>query len=125
MKEGKVDEYISTFELLGQRSGMDLDGPSALLMFARGLPQKLAEACIDEENPENFEQWAKAAQRQQRNWRLFSKYDGPSQSRAPQRSTSTALRKATTETEEQRYRREGRCFKCSKQGHLARNCLDR
>jgi hypothetical protein len=64
MKEDKVDEYIATFKSLGRRAGMNLDDPSALRMFARGLPRKLAEACIYKENPENFEQWAKGAQRQ-------------------------------------------------------------
>jgi zinc knuckle protein len=34
---------------------------------------------------------------------------------------STA-RKAMTEAEKQKHRQEGRCFECSQQGHLARNC---
>jgi zinc knuckle protein len=34
---------------------------------------------------------------------------------------STA-RKATTDTEKQKHQQEGRCFECSQQGHLARNC---
>jgi zinc knuckle protein len=34
---------------------------------------------------------------------------------------STA-RKATTDAEKQKHRQEGRCFECSQQGHLARNC---
>ena len=110
---------------------MDLDDPSALRMFARGLPRKFAEACIHMECPEIFEQWAKAARRQHesailRNWYLLSNDDGPSQSSAPQRNTSTAVRrKATTDGEKQRYLREGRCFKCSEQGYIARNCRDR
>ena len=35
------------------------------------------------------------------------------------------VRKATSEAEKQKYRSEGRCFECSKQGHLARNCPDK
>jgi Retrotransposon gag protein len=65
MKEGNVDEYIATFELLTHRAGMDLDDPTALRLFARRLPRNLADSCI--ENPENFEQWVKAAQQHQRN----------------------------------------------------------
>jgi retrotransposon gag protein/zinc knuckle protein len=34
---------------------------------------------------------------------------------------STA-RKATTDVEKQKHQQEGRCFECSQQGHLARNC---
>jgi len=36
-------------------------------MFARGLPQKLAEQCIRIENPETFAKWTRAAQRQLKN----------------------------------------------------------
>ena len=43
MKEDKVDEHITTFKSLGRHAGMNLDNPSALQMFARGLPRKLAD----------------------------------------------------------------------------------
>jgi hypothetical protein len=36
--------------------------------------------------------------------------------------TSATARKATTEAEKQKHRQEGRCYECSKQGHLARDC---
>jgi len=36
-----------------------------------------------------------------------------------------AIRKATTEVEKQKHRQEGRCFECSLQGHIARNCPQR
>jgi Retrotransposon gag protein/Zinc knuckle len=36
--------------------------------------------------------------------------------------TSAATKKAVTEADKQKYRQEGQCYKCSKQGHLARNC---
>jgi hypothetical protein len=35
----------------------------------------------------------------------------------------STTRKATTDTEKQKHRQEGRCFDCSQQGHLAQNCL--
>jgi hypothetical protein len=62
MKDSNVDEYIATFQLLGHRTGMNLDDPSALWLFAWGLPKSLADSCIDIDSPENFEQWANAAQ---------------------------------------------------------------
>jgi hypothetical protein len=35
------------------------------------------------------------------------------------------IRKATTDAEREKYRNEGRCFNCGKQGHLSRMCPDR
>jgi Zinc knuckle len=39
--------------------------------------------------------------------------------------TSAAARKAKTEAEKEKHRLEGRCYKCSKQGHVAHNCPDK
>jgi hypothetical protein len=39
--------------------------------------------------------------------------------------TSATVRKAITEADKQKHREQGRCFECSKQGHIARNCPDR
>ena len=68
MKEGNVDKYVATFELLGQRAQGDLDNPFLLTHFARGLPKALVDACIDNESPETFQEWKTAALHQQKNW---------------------------------------------------------
>jgi hypothetical protein len=39
--------------------------------------------------------------------------------------TSTATCKAKTEAEKEKHRLKGRCYKCSKQGHVACNCPDK
>ncbi len=36
--------------------------------------------------------------------------------------TSAAAQKAITKADKEKYRKEGHCFKCDKQGHIARNC---
>jgi hypothetical protein len=66
MTGGNIDEYISEFQMLGHMAHMDLDDPAALRLFARGLPNSLADACIDLDGPESFEQWRNSAQRQHR-----------------------------------------------------------
>jgi hypothetical protein len=68
MQGGNVDRYIASFKFLGHWAGMDLNDPTALHLFAHGLPRTLANTCIDIDNPETFRQWANAAQRQQSNW---------------------------------------------------------
>ncbi len=60
MAPGDVDRYISQFQMLGHHAHMNLNDPSVLWLFAQGLPSTLADACIDRENLESFEQWAKA-----------------------------------------------------------------
>jgi Retrotransposon gag protein len=83
MKEGNVDQYIDDFKELARRGGHNVDDPSNLRLFAQGLPIRLFKNCIDHESPETFEQWAKAAQRQQKTWlkkQSFRKEaSGPSQ----------------------------------------------
>jgi hypothetical protein len=157
MKDSNVDEYIAAFQLLGHRAGMNLDNPSALRLFARGLPKSLADSCIDIDSPENFEQWANAVQRHHRNylkklavhhdyasprpqtnsnhgqffWRRSNQTGNvqPARPRLPPRDpnamdTSAVARKAITEADKEKHRKEGRCFECSKQGHMARDCPD-
>ena len=68
MKEGNVDKYVATFELLGQCTRGDLDNPFLLTHFACGLPKALADACINMESPETFQEWKAATLRQQKNW---------------------------------------------------------
>jgi hypothetical protein len=68
MKDSNVDEYIASFQLLGHQAGMNLDDPLALWLFAQGLPKSLVDSCIDIDSPENFEQWANAAQCHHQNY---------------------------------------------------------
>ena len=37
-------------------------------------------------------------------------------------SATAQVSKATTKAEKERYRQEGRCFECGKQGHIVRLC---
>jgi hypothetical protein len=40
-------------------------------------------------------------------------------------NTSAVARKATTDAKKEQHRKEGHCFECSQQGHLAHNCPNR
>jgi hypothetical protein len=49
---------------------VDPNEPTVLLLFYQGLPQRLAEKCIELDSPNDFTSWTKAAQRNQCNWIL-------------------------------------------------------
>jgi len=65
MREGKIDEYIATFECLAHCAGVDLDDPSNMHTFAQGLPGQLIETIIKLDDPQNYVQWREATQRHQ------------------------------------------------------------
>ena len=70
MKEGNIDQYITDFQLLAMDTNVDLDEPTVLQLFYFGLPAGLAEKCIFINSPNNFDSWAKAAQKNQWGWIL-------------------------------------------------------
>jgi hypothetical protein len=68
MKDGDVDQYIADFEFNAFQANIHLNDPHNLKMFALGLPRALAEAVIDIDTPNTFEEWKTAAQKQHRSW---------------------------------------------------------
>jgi hypothetical protein len=157
MISGNIDEYISEFQMLGHQAGMDLDEVTALRLFARGLPKKLADACIDLDGPESFEQWRNSAQRQHRaflkkqaihrdyrkpafpkpqvplptSWNGLRRWNNnqgganPPRPRLPPcnpNAMDISAGKVSTEDQKKKFRIEGHCFECEKQGHIVRNC---
>ena len=90
MRDGKIDKYITTFEHLAHRAGVDLDDPSNMRTFAQGLPGPLVETIIKLDDPHNYVQWCEATQRYQRGYLKIQSYKGtygspqpPCQSNAP------------------------------------------
>jgi len=65
MTSDNLDKYLALFKTLRNRAKLNPDDPSNLHTFAQGLPHQLADACLAMENPDTYEQWKAAAQRQQ------------------------------------------------------------
>jgi len=76
MKEGKIDEYVASFERLAHRASIDLDDPSNMRTFAQGLPGPLVETVLRQDDPQNYVQWREAAQRHQRIWLKIQTHKG-------------------------------------------------
>ena len=150
MTKGRLDEYISNFQDLAACAGMDLSAPNMMNTFAKGLQGSLAVDCICHDNPENFPQWVQSAQQNHRTWLKIQSLKGPSVFQKPRSGTNPftwrrnngqggtqakqrdpdamdidVIRKATTEAEKDKCRKEGRCFNCGRQGHLSRFCPDK
>ncbi len=70
MKEGNIDQYIMDFQLLAMDANVDLNEPTVLQLFYFGLLASLAEKCIFIDSPNDFDSWAKAAQKNQQGWLL-------------------------------------------------------
>jgi len=68
MREDNIDQYIANFQLLAMDANVDLNEPTVLQLFYFGLPNPLAEKCIFIDLPNNFNSWAKAAQKNQHAW---------------------------------------------------------
>ncbi len=68
MREGNIDQYIANFQLLAMDANVNLDEPTVLQLFYFGLLNPLTEKCIFIDSPNDFESWAKAAQKNQRAW---------------------------------------------------------
>ena len=70
IKEGNIDQYITDFQLLAMDANVDLDELTVLQLFYFSLLAGLVEKCIFINSPNNFNSWAKAAQKNQHRWIL-------------------------------------------------------
>ena len=63
MRTGDLDRYVSQFKSLANKAGYDLDSPSMIQTFLKGLPQLLGWRILKQHlNADNFNQYLGAAQ---------------------------------------------------------------
>ena len=135
-----MDEYILTFERLAGIAGWDKDAPGTIEFFKKGLPLGLYRACLMRETiPKNMADWQKMARMETQRFKLIligpgAKSSGPTQNTGHNRpkvrdpnamdvdaTTSSPFKKLSDE-ECKQYMKEGRCFWCCQQGHMAKEC---
>jgi len=63
MSGGDIDGFIAKFERLARDANYTLDEPMVLDKFIKGLPTKLAEGCLNQDNPETWQEWADSARK--------------------------------------------------------------
>jgi retrotransposon gag protein len=54
IKEGNINQYITDFSLTTMDAQVDPNKPTVLMLFYQGLPQRLAEKCIELDSPSDF-----------------------------------------------------------------------
>ncbi len=63
MSGGDVDGFIAKFERLAHDANYTLDEPTVLNKFIKGLLTKLAEGCLNQDNPETWQEWTDLARK--------------------------------------------------------------
>ena len=139
MGEGNFDEHLAKFKLLVSQSGLD---ESAVLidLFQETLPVGLQRPILLSENPPTTLQgWYNKASTFHGNWkrtqRLLGRGKNTEQRKETPKKTFTFpkrernpdamdIDRLTTE-ERTALMKEGKCFKCRKQGHLSKDCPTR
>ena len=146
-----VDTYIATFDRLALAAGWDLDSEGTIAKFREGLTKGVHSKALDRDRiPRTIDEWKAAARTevarakekynagltgtQRRNPPKSGTYQNPQSTPRTNTNNSgatpmevdsatgqTNFKKLTPE-ERAQLAREGRCFRCRLQGHMARDC---
>ena len=146
-----VDTYIATFDRLALAAGWDLDSEGTIAKFREGLTKGVHSKALDRDRiPRTIDEWKAAARTevarakekynagltgtQRRNPPKSGTYQNPQSTPRTNTNNSgttpmevdsatgqTNFKKLTQE-ERAQLAKEGRCFRCRLQGHMARDC---
>ena len=144
----QIDEYIAKFKNLLKQAEIPRTEVGAIEKFRNGLKKGLRVAILRRDDwPETLDEWEEKARREVRRYKIFKEVvEGTSnpfgssewQQKAKKlfgkkkkdddamqvdtAQMDTQEKKRFNTEEQQRLKKEGRCFKCHKQGHMKTNC---
>jgi hypothetical protein len=142
MKGLDVDIYIATFTRLATAAEFELDSKALVGRFRSGLTERVHRRILNHENiPKTLDEWKEAARKEiiriseidnanfKNRW-FIPRDPNVHQNNTPKNNTpipmdidATAIPfQKLTDTDQEKYRKEGRCFWCQEKGHMARNC---
>ena len=152
MSRWDIDTYIATFERLALTAGWALNAEGTIIWFREGLSKGIHSKALDRDKiPHTMDKWKTAAHMevtrakekynagltntQRCNQQTHHYNTTQNQHRAPAQNnsnpnivpmdvdaTTTSNFKKLTPEECVQLAREGRCFRCRLQGHMARSC---
>src|SRR6266436_5501839 len=143
MKDGNLDQYVAEFNRLSHLADRNDETRGLIPLFRQGLPYGLAQACMNRSKwPETIHQWQAAAREENKRYAIKKnlglarspkegkdrKQQWKAALRGKQKDNSVPMevdaaqtRRPLTEHQE-KLKKEGRCFHCEIQGHMAREC---
>ena len=148
MQGSDLDSYILKFKHLAKKAGYDEAADATIDMFAKRLNRALLDKILDRDTtPITFDEWVDAARKEQQKythktsmmsttpskwpttWNTRSQQHNKPPRRHPNDETvpmdvDTVCR-AVTEEDKKKHHEAGKCFECSRIGHMARNCSNR
>jgi len=148
MRGDNLDAYATTFKHLAKVAGYDLANLGMVHLFTMGLKAGLRNAILHRDNQSTmFNEWVTTAQNEMQKFarrQAFERKDYTKYQWTTPRPTSTRqngchpndiptpmdvdppvfsrVRRAYTEDDKDRYKKEGRCFNCDQRGHMAHEC---
>ena len=152
MKGWDIDTYIASFERLALAANWALPAEGTIMQFRQGLNRMIHSRTLDRDKiPDTFKEWKAAARtevaraKEKYNMGLIGSGPRPNQNQPrdysnPQHrvthnqsshsqhvpmdvdATTTTQFKKLTPKERAQLAKEGACFRCCLQGHLARDC---
>ena len=142
MQGNALDEFIAEFEHLRSEAGWSSNDIGTITQFRCGLNTGLLKAIVQHvrPRPRTLHDWFDAAREQHNIWNELKATIEDTKSTglpAPPRHNTTYTRPsnvmdvdavrvdALTTEEKEKLAKEGRCFRCKKQGHISRKCPER
>ena len=148
MRDDDLDSYATTFKHLAKVTGYDLANLGTVHLFAMGLKAGLRNAILHwDTQPTTFDKWVNTAQNELQKftrrqafqhkdymkyqWSTPKRTNGQSNGWHPNDTTVpmdvdslvfTRVWHTYTKEDQNCYKKEGRCFYCDQQGHMAREC---
>ncbi|ESK87187.1 hypothetical protein Moror_5858 [Moniliophthora roreri MCA 2997] len=133
MKMGeRADNYVNEFRVLADESGYDDEALAHI--FRKGLPFVLADKILNQPQgrPKDLNRWYEAAIRFDEQYKYAKAVQKPRRFQMANEKKKKFEKKEMTvncmetgwlsEEDHREYMKDGRCFRCAKQGHLSRDC---
>jgi hypothetical protein len=142
MKGLDVDVYIATFTRLATAAEFELNSKALVGRFRSGLTERVHRRILNRENiPKTLDEWKEAARKEVvriseidnanfKNRRFIPRDTNTYQSNTAKNNNpvpmdvdaTTIPFQKLTDADREKYRKEGRCFRCREKGHMARQC---